>query len=40
MLTGNAPATFAALDTSLYLSPLDPLLYGIHGVRAQMLIQQ
>ena len=40
MLTGNAPATFAALDTSLHLSPLDPLLYGIHGVRAQMLIQQ
>jgi len=40
MLTGSAPATFAALDTSLHLSPLDPLLYGIHGVRAQMLIQQ
>lgn len=40
MLMGNVPATFAALDTSLYLSPLDPLLYGIHGVRAQMLIQQ
>jgi TolB-like protein len=40
MLTGNAPAAFAALDTSLHLSPLDPLLYGIHGVRAQMLIQQ
>lgn len=40
MLTGNAPAAFAALDTSLNLSPLDPLLYGIHGVRAQMLIQQ
>jgi tetratricopeptide (TPR) repeat protein len=40
MLTGNAPAVFAALDTSLYLSPLDPLLYGIRGVRAQMLIQQ
>jgi hypothetical protein len=39
MLTGKAPATFAALDTSLHLSPLDPLLYGIHGVRAQMLIQ-
>ena len=40
MLTGNASATFASLDTSLHLSPLDPLLYGIHGVRAQMLIQQ
>lgn len=40
MLTGEAPTAFAALDTSLHLSPLDPLLYGIHGVRAQMLIQQ
>ena len=40
MLTGDAPETFAALDTSLHLSPLDPLLYGIHGVRAQMLLQQ
>lgn len=40
MLTGNAPATVAALECALHLSPLDPLLYGIHGVRAQMLIQQ
>lgn len=40
MLTGNAPATFAALDTSLHLSPLDPLLYAIHGVRAMVLMQQ
>jgi len=40
MLTGNSRATFTALDTSLHLSPLDPLLYGVHGVRAQMLIQQ
>lgn len=40
MLIGNSPAAFAALDTSLPLSPLDPLLYGIHGVRAQILIQQ
>lgn len=40
MLTGDAPEAFVALDTSLYLSPLDPLLYGIHGVRAQTLIQQ
>ncbi|WP_022727509.1 winged helix-turn-helix domain-containing tetratricopeptide repeat protein [Fodinicurvata sediminis] len=40
MLNGKAAASFAALDTSLHLSPLDPLLYGIHGVRAQMLIQQ
>jgi TolB-like protein len=40
MLTGDAPATMAALDTSLRLSPLDPLLYAVHGVRALMLIQQ
>jgi len=40
MLTADAPATMAALNTSLDLSPLDPLLYGVHGVRAQMLIQQ
>lgn len=40
MLTGDATASFAAVDTSLHLSPLDPLLYGFHGVRAQMLIQQ
>jgi len=39
MLTGDGPAAFRSLDTSLHLSPLDPLLYGIHGVRAQMLIQ-
>lgn len=30
----------SSVDTSLHLSPLDPLLYGVHGVRAQMLIQQ
>ncbi len=40
MLTGDAPTAFGALDTSLQLSPLDPLLYGIHGVRAQVLIQK
>ncbi len=40
MLTGDAPGVYAALHTSLHLSPLDPLLYGVHGVRAQMLIQQ
>src|SRR3546814_19523801 len=40
MLTGKESATVAALETALHLSPLDPLLYGIHGVRAQMLIQQ
>ncbi len=40
MLTGDAAATTSALDTSLHLSPLDPLLYGVHGVRAQLLMQQ
>lgn len=40
MLMGDASATMAGLETSLRLSPLDPLLYGVHGVRAQMLIQQ
>lgn len=40
MLTGDAGPTIDALDTSLHLSPLDPLLYGVHGVRAQILIQQ
>lgn len=29
----------SGLDSALQLSPLDPLLYGIHGVRAQALIQ-
>lgn len=40
MLIGDAAATRTGVDRSLKLSPLDPLLYGIHGVRAQMLIQQ
>jgi TolB-like protein len=40
MLTGEAGPTIDALEMSLHLSPLDPLLYGVHGVRAQMLIQQ
>lgn len=39
MLIGNASATETGLDTALLLSPLDPLLYGFHGVRAQLLIQ-
>lgn len=39
MLTGNLSATEAGLDMALNLSPLDPLLYGIHGVRSQMFIQ-
>ena len=33
MLTGNLAATEVGLDTALQLSPLDPLLYGMHGVR-------
>jgi len=40
MLMGDADTSIGALDTSLHLSPLDPLLYGMHGVRAQILIQQ
>jgi TolB-like protein len=39
MLMGNAPATETGLDTALNLSPLDPLLYGFHGVRAQLCMQ-
>ena len=39
MLTGNLAATEVQLDTALQLSPLDPLLYGMHGVRSQMFIQ-
>jgi hypothetical protein len=39
MLTGDAPAVEAGLDTALQLSPLDPLLYGMHGVRALALLQ-
>ncbi len=39
MLAGDAAATEAGLDIALQLSPLDPLLYGFHGVRAQMLMQ-
>lgn len=39
MLTGNVAATEAGLDMALQLSPLDPLLYGIHGVRSQLFMQ-
>ncbi len=39
MLLGDAASTAEELDTALALSPLDPLLYGMHGVRAQMLMQ-
>ncbi|MCT8328965.1 winged helix-turn-helix domain-containing protein [Albidovulum sediminis] len=40
MLLGDATASNRAVDSALELSPLDPLLYGMYGVRAQMLIQQ
>lgn len=40
MLLGDARSTESELDMALTLSPLDPLLYGMHGVRAQMLMQQ
>jgi TolB-like protein len=39
MLTGNMAATEIGLDMALQLSPLDPLLYGMHGVRSQMFMQ-
>lgn len=39
MLTGNLADTEARLDMALQLSPLDPLLYGMHGVRSQMFMQ-
>ena len=39
MLAGDVPAAEASLDTALQLSPLDPLLYGMHGVRALALLQ-
>ena len=40
MLIGDAAATVEALNTSYHLSPFDPLLYGVHGVRAQLLLQE
>jgi len=39
MLLGDAESTESELDTALTLSPLDPMLYGMHGVRAQILMQ-
>lgn len=39
MLIGNVESTETGLDTALHLSPLDPLLYGFHGVRAQLFMQ-
>ncbi|MDB5658240.1 MAG: transcriptional regulator [Cypionkella sp.] len=40
MLIGNVDATGSGLETALKLSPLDPRLYGIHGVRSQILMQK
>jgi TolB-like protein len=39
LMTGDIDKVDTGLDAALRLSPLDPLLYGIHGVRAQALIQ-
>ncbi len=39
LMTGDIAKVNTGLDAALQLSPLDPLLYGIHGVRAQALIQ-
>ena len=39
MLAGNLAATEVGLDAALQLSPLDPMLYGMHGVWSQMFIQ-
>lgn len=39
MLAGNTEAAQADLETALTLSPLDPMLYGMHGVRTLSLIQ-
>lgn len=40
MLLGDAAACETQVVSALELSPLDPLLYGMYGVRAQMLMQQ
>lgn len=39
MLTGNAEGAHGGVDRALQLSPLDPLLYAMHGVRALMHVQ-
>lgn len=39
LMNGNIAKVDVGLHAALQLSPLDPLLYGIHGVRAQALIQ-
>ncbi len=39
LMIGDIDKVLSGLDASLQLSPLDPLLYAVHGVRAQALIQ-
>lgn len=39
MLIGSSNQAHMKVDTALSLSPLDPLLYGMYGVRALTLIQ-
>ena len=39
LITGDITKVGAGLDAALQLSPLDPLLYGIYGVRAQAMVQ-
>ena len=39
MLTGNVGRAHAGVDMAQQLSPLDPLLYGMHGVRALAHLQ-
>lgn len=39
MLTGDAAEAFAGADAAQQLSPLDPLLYAMHGVRSLTMIQ-
>lgn len=40
MLIGDSSRCEAEVQAALKLSPIDPLLYGMYGVRAQMLIQK
>lgn len=39
MLTGDAAEAFAGAEAAQQLSPLDPLLYAMHGVRSLTMIQ-
>lgn len=40
MLIGDGTACEAEVVSALSLSPVDPLLYGMYGVRSQMMMQQ